>query len=88
MNVFPITGGGQIAGNFAVDTYMKQDTAIQVGLRAQERFIGPFEPFGNVYFAPTGESTPGLATWNFDWSMDLGTTYLETQLEKDLTELN
>jgi len=86
--IFPIGGSGQIAGNFAVDTYDKKDTAIQVGLRAQDRFIGPIEPIGNVYFAATGESTPGLATWNFDWSVDAGTTYLETQLGKDLTALD
>lgn len=86
--IFPIGGSGQIAGNFAVDTYDKKDTAIQIGLRAQDRFIGPIEPIGNVYFAAPGESSPGLATWNFDWSVDAGTPYLETQLGKDLTTLN
>ena len=86
--IFPIGGAGQIAGNFAVDTITKKDTAIQVGLRAQERFAGPIEPIKDVYFAPTGESTPGLATWNFDWSLDSGTTYLESQLGKDLTAQN
>ncbi len=86
--IFPIGGSGQIAGNFAVDTYDKKDTVIQVGLRAQDRFIGPIEPIGNVYFAATGESTPGLATWNFDWSLDFGTSFLEAQLGEDLTTLN
>lgn len=86
--IFPIGGSGQIAGNFAVDTHTKKDTAIQVGLRAQERFVGPIEPIGDIYFAATGESTPGLATWNFDWSLDFGTSFLEVQLGKDLTAQN
>jgi len=86
--IFPIGGAGQIAGNFAVDTNTKKDTAIQVGLRAQERFVGPIEPIGDIYFAATGESTPGRATWNFDWSLDFGTSFLETQLGKDLTAQN
>ena len=86
--IFPIGGSGQIAGNFAVDTYETEDNAIQVGLRAQDRFLGPIEPIGNVYFASPGESSPGLATWNFDWSLDAGTTYLETQLGEELTALN
>lgn len=86
--IFPIGGSGQIAGNFAVDKHIKKDNAIQVGLRAQERFVGPIEPFGNVYLAATGESSPGHATWNFDWSIDMGTEYLETQLDKELTALN
>jgi hypothetical protein len=86
--IFPIGGSGQIAGNFVVDTYDEKDTAIQVGLRSQDRFFGPIEPIGNVYFASPGESAPGLAKWNFDWSIDAGTTYLETQLGKDLTTLN
>ncbi|WP_179361424.1 hypothetical protein [Nitrosopumilus cobalaminigenes] len=83
--IYSVGGSGQIAGNFAVDTFEKKDTAIQVGLRAQDRFDGPIEPIGNVYFAPTGESAPGIANWNFDWSADAGTTYLQEQLGKDLT---
>ena len=86
--IFPIGGSGQIAGNFAVDTFTKKDTAIQVALRAQERFVGPIEPIGNVYFVPVGESPPGFPLWNFDWSLDFGTEFLETQLGKDLTSLN
>ena len=88
MGIFPIGGGGQIAGNFAVDTVTKKDTAIQVGLRAQERFVGPIEPIGNVYLAPIGESPVGFPLWNFDFSIDSGTSYLGEQLGKDLTALN
>jgi len=85
--IFPVGGSGQVAGNFNVDTKDKKDTAIQVGLRAQERFFGPVVPYGDVYIVPTGESG-GLPLWNFDFSIDSGTTYLATQLGKDLTPLN
>ena len=85
--IFPVGGSGQIAGNFAVDTKAKKDTAIQVGLRAQERLLGPIVPIGDIYIAPTGLSG-GLRAWNFDFSVDSGTTFLETQLGKDLTTLN
>jgi len=86
--IFPITGAGQIAGNFAVDTKDKKDTTIQVGLRAQERFVGPIEPIGDIYIVPTGESPAGFPLWNFDFSIDSGTAFLETQLGKDLTTSN
>lgn len=86
--IFPIGGSGQIAGNFAVDTYDKKDTAIQIGLRAQERFVGPIDPIGNVYLAPIGESPAGFPLWNFDFSIDSGTSYLGEQLGKDLTALD
>ncbi len=86
--IFPVGGAGQIAGNFAVDTKTKKDTAIQVGLRAQERFVGPIEPFGRVYLAPTGEAPAGSPLWNFDFHLDSGTEFLETQLGEDLTALN
>ena len=87
--IFPVGGAGQIAGNFAVDTKDKKDTAIQVGLRAQERLTGPIVPIGDVYIVPTGATTsPDRRAWNFDFSIDSGTTFLETQLGKDLTTLN
>lgn len=86
--IFPIGGAGQIAGNFVVDTQTKKDTAIQVGLRAQERFVGPIEPFQNVYLTPTGEAPAGSPLWNFDFHLDSGTEFLETQLGEDLTALD
>ena len=87
--IYPIGGAGQVSGDFAVDTFLEEDMGIQVGLRAQERFFGPILPtIDNVYFAEAGESDPGLATWNLDWSLDFGTTYLENQLSTDLTPKN
>lgn len=93
--IIPIGGSGQVPGAFTVDTFEKKDTAIQVGLRAQERGIGTLEPIDNVYFAPMGmdPSNPTRASWNFDWSLDFGTSDiaqgdLETQLDKNLTALN
>ena len=86
--IFPVGGSGQIAGNFAVDTYTKKHTAIEVGLRAQERFVGPITPFGGTYFAQSGESAPDRTKWNFDWSLDFGSEFLEAKLGKELTPLN
>ncbi len=87
--IIPVGGAGQVAGDFVVDTKAKKDTAIQVGLRAQERLLGTITPIGDVYIAPTGATTgPDRRAWNFDFSIDTGTTFLETQLGKDLTTLN
>ena len=86
--IFPVGGSGQISGNFAVETKDKKDTTIQVGLRAQDRFDGPIEPIKDVYIVPTGESTPGLRAWNFDFSIDAGSEYLGMQLEKEITTSN
>jgi len=86
--IFPIGGSGQIAGNFAVETKDKKDTTMQVGLRAQDRFDGPIEPIKGVYIVPTGESTPGLRAWNFDFSIDSGSEFLVTQLGKEITTSN
>jgi len=86
--IYPIGGSGQIDGHFVVDTTTKKDTAIQVALRAQDRFVGPIESMKNIYLASPGESDPGLATWNFDWSVDMGSEFLENQLGKDLTSQN
>ena len=87
--IYPIGGSGQVSGDFAVDTFLEEDMGIQVGLRAQERFFGPTLPtIDNVYYAEVGESLGGLATWNFDWSLDFGSTYLETQLGTILVPKN
>lgn len=85
--LYGIGGCGQISGDFAVDTFLEEDIGIQVGLRAQERLVGLLPTIDNVYFAEVSAS-PGLATWNFDWSLDFGTTYLEDQLSTDLTPKN
>ena len=90
--IFPIGGTGiDNPSDFVVDTTVKKDTAIQVGLKAHDRFgdMPLMDPIGNVYIAPTGDATaPGLAEWNFEYHVDGGTTYLEAQLAKELTPLN
>lgn len=67
-------GSGQENGEFAVSELQ----GIELGLRAQERFVGPLEVTGDqgnrvgVYEASTG-STGGdnNGTWNYDWHVDL-----------------
>lgn len=87
--IYPIGGSGQIGGEFAVDTFVDVDAAIQIGIRAQERFVGPTLPrVDGMYFADVGESAPGIATWNYDFHLDFGTSYLEAQLAEDLTPRN
>lgn len=93
--LLPIGGSGQINGEFTLDTYtgtMAGISAIQVGLRAQERFTGPVLPrTRGVYFADAGTSSggpPPRATWNYDWHLDFGTTFLETDLGMTLDPLN
>ena len=86
----PIGGAGQINGEFTLDTVMVGGGAIQIGLRGQERFVGPtLTRVGNTYFSDPGESSPGLALWNYDFHMDFGTTFLATELGGGpLTPLN
>ena len=93
----PVGGSGQLNGEFILDTLDQGTSAIQVGLRAQRRFFGPdWTRVGNIYFVDAGESSPGLATWNFDWHLDFGTSNedtgvsasLESQLLKSLAPLN
>lgn len=94
--IFPVGGTGiDNPSDFVVDIKAKKDTAIQVGLKAHDRFgnVPLMDPIGNVYIVPPGESTPCSSvnpceTWNFGFSVDSGTDFLETQLEKDLTTLN
>lgn len=70
---FPIGGSGQLNGEFST----AERYGIQIGLRAQERFVGPLEatPSQNgkigIYQAETGFSTGTRATWNYDWHVDL-----------------
>ena len=72
--IFPIRGSGQINGEFTT----AERYGIEIGLRAQERFLGtlPAAPNGNgkigIYEASTGSSDDlGRATWNYDWHVDL-----------------
>jgi hypothetical protein len=61
-------GTGTSNGHFAVDT---EANGVELGLRASIRFVGPITPTGNLYFAPTGNSS-GLALWNFEFSVNPG----------------
>ena len=73
--LFPIGGNGQVNGNFIIDRDNIDSGDVQTGLRAQRRFkqnIDPLIPVGNTYFIEPGASTPGLANWNFDFHVDLG----------------
>jgi len=72
--ILPIGGAGQLNGGFVVS----EDSTLgaQIGIRAQERFIGPTLSQTNdgskaTYSAKTGESGPGLGTWNYDFHIDL-----------------
>jgi hypothetical protein len=71
--LFPIGGSGQLNGEFTT----AERYGIQIGLRAQERTVGPLDAAANqnarlgIYQAETGFSTGTLATWNYDWHVDL-----------------
>lgn len=62
-------GSGTSNGHFAVD---KGANGVELGLRASIRFVGPITPTGNVYFVPTGNTPPGNALWNFEFSVNPG----------------
>ncbi|MEO1087574.1 MAG: hypothetical protein AAFY88_25325, partial [Acidobacteriota bacterium] len=97
--VFPIGGSGQVNGEFILETVDLGDSALQVGIRVQERFIGPVLPrAGTAFFAESGSpNADGRATWNYELHLDFGTTdddttvtgsSLESQLLRTLTSLN
>lgn len=71
--LFPIGGNGQVNGEFTT----AERYGIEIGLRAQERFVGTIEadPSRNgktgIYQALTGFSSGTRATWNYDWHVDL-----------------
>ena len=70
--IVPIGGGGQVNGAFVTG----ERYGVQVGIRAQERFVGPTLPVTRskqtgVYQASTGFSTGVNATWNYDLHIDL-----------------
>jgi hypothetical protein len=68
-------GGGQPNGKFVVAEYK----GIEIGLRAQERFLGPLTPTGDgkgrhivgIYEAVIGDTGENNATWNYDFHVDL-----------------
>ncbi|MCX6627647.1 MAG: hypothetical protein NTW28_08470 [Candidatus Solibacter sp.] len=67
-------GSGQVNGKFQVQTIddFAGLGALELGLRAQQRRIGPIDPVGDDYFVNAGPdigaSNPNMAWWNFDWS--------------------
>ncbi len=87
-----IGGDGQVNGEF---TIAERDD-IQIALRAQQRFEGTLEVSGKkvgVYEAETGQTGPvsdNLATWNYDWHVDLrgtGTTLADYDLTLHVTNV-
>jgi hypothetical protein len=69
-------GSGNPNNNFAVDT----DNGIEVGLRARFRGGPNVTPTGDAtganttYTFPTGTGSGGTALWNYDFSIDLGSS--------------
>ena len=70
--LIPIGGAGQVNGAFVLDN----DYGIQLGIRAQTRYVGPAPCKPNqgqntgLYSAqasPAGQ----MSLWNFDWTVDL-----------------
>ena len=90
--LLPIGGGGQINGEFTI----AERNGIQIGIRAQKRFVGLLEASPNnngkvgIYEAAIGFSDPQeRATWNYDWHVDLrdafGVAVGTTLADYDLT---
>jgi len=79
-----VIGSGIGNTNFVVNTNAVM--GIQTGIKALERFIGDLPNSGNTYFAQPGESPtsgaagapadPGTTTWNYFYSVDLGSSGL------------
>lgn len=84
LNVGVVIGSGIPNANFVVNTNLVN--GVQTGIKALERFVGDLPNSGNRYFAQPGESPtsgaagapadPGIATWNYLYSVDLGTSGL------------
>lgn len=68
--VLPIGGAGQVNGQFVTG----ERYGVQIGIRAQDRFVGPV-PVVKVkqtgVFAVTAGAASGSATWNYDLHVDL-----------------
>ncbi len=79
-----VVGSGIPNGNFVVNT--NADMGVQTGIKAIERFVGDLANTGNRYYAQAGESPvsgaanapadAGTATWNYLYSVDLGSSGL------------
>lgn len=98
-------GSGQTNGHFVgVRDSAFSGGGIELGLRAQQRFVGPYTPtlvnsnWGvlPMYTTTTGTSGPNRATWNYDFSINYagGTGNLDNvtlradRVSGNLTELN
>lgn len=68
-------GTGNSNTNFIIDA--NDIEGVEVGIKAKERFVGELLFEDMAYQAKVGESGPGLATWNVDFSIDLGTQTIE-----------
>ncbi|MEP4195653.1 MAG: hypothetical protein ABJL99_08460 [Aliishimia sp.] len=64
-------GTGNSNTNFMIDT--NSELGIEIGIKAKGRFTGDLPATSaGVYSATAGEGDPGLALWNFDYSIDVG----------------
>lgn len=80
-----VIGTGIPNTNFVVNT--NTTNGVQTGIKAFERFVGDIPNNLNTYYAQPGESPvsgaagapadPGTATWNYLYSVDLGSTGLK-----------
>ena len=76
--IIPVGGAGQIPGHFQISRGRTKTGDVEIGIRAQERFIGPLPPQGKKYFADAGMTTlPDRALWNFDFHLDFGANLSE-----------
>ncbi len=82
-------GSGNPNGNFAITNFdFGGGASVELGLRADRRFIGPAATYGNYYSVPTGTSTGGACniascgTWN--WVFSVNTSGINVS---DLTSL-
>src|SRR5687768_18253549 len=73
--IIPVGGSGQVNGDFVLG----ERNGVEIGIRAQRRFLQNVDPLENhrdgqvgVYAADTGVSDgQGRATWNYDIHVDL-----------------
>jgi hypothetical protein len=80
LNAGVVIGSGIGNTNFTINT--NTYNGVQTGIKALERWTGDLTRSGNTYFAEPGESNtsgaaaapvdPGKATWNYLFSVDLG----------------
>ncbi|MEM1078264.1 MAG: hypothetical protein AAGI09_07025 [Pseudomonadota bacterium] len=70
-------GQGNSNAHFNIDQNNEAGNDIEIGIKAKVRYAEDIVPFANIYSTVIGESDPGLALWNIDWSVDLGTGTIE-----------